>query len=91
MSTLDRNGPVALPPSTVLCPVGGSSTLANNPWASVGSVAPGEEFEVSIALQAPSLAGRYVQSWLLKNAPEGEMDLGLKLWTESALPILMPF
>jgi hypothetical protein len=55
-----------------------NSPVGGNPAAIVGSVRPGETYDVYAGLVAPSQPGRYQSFWTLRN-PRGE-SFGHRLW-----------
>eukprot|EP00026_Physarum_polycephalum_P006536 Phypoly_transcript_06584.p1 GENE.Phypoly_transcript_06584~~Phypoly_transcript_06584.p1 ORF type:complete len:510 (+),score=78.76 Phypoly_transcript_06584:83-1531(+) len=87
-----NEGTAAWAENTVLAFVGGDQLGAAETIA-VPVVAPGEEVDISVAMTAPSVPGRYVSYWRLC-APEG-VRFGHRVWvdiqvTNDAAPISQP-
>jgi len=74
-----NDGEVTLPPGCKLVNVGGD--LMDGPaFVTVGEIEVDEEFVVTLELQAPQRAGRYIGYWRLQNN-EG-MNFGHRLWVD---------
>lgn len=87
-----NEGSTAWAENTVLAFVGGDQLGAAETVA-VPTVAPGEEVDISVAMLAPAVAGRYVSYWRLC-APEG-VRFGHRVWVDiqvsnDAAPIPQP-
>lgn len=87
-----NEGTTAWAENTVLAFVGGDQLGAAENVA-VPTVAPGEEVDISVAMLAPAVPGRYVSYWRLC-APEG-VRFGHRVWVDiqvsnDAAPIAQP-
>eukprot|EP00732_Lithocolla_globosa_P002342 Lithocolla_globosa_v1_NODE_1515_length_2519_cov_63.243101.p1 type:complete len:649 gc:universal NODE_1515_length_2519_cov_63.243101:460-2406(+) len=82
--TLMNNGNVAWPKETRLQFSGGDQMTASaQDYVHVGEVAPQEKIDVTIALTAPSVEGRYISNWrLVSPVSEGLLKFGHRVWCD---------